>query len=134
MNVVEQALYARLTGSSTLTNRLASSLSVYNQLAPQGAALPYVVFALMGGGDDNKSPHRAKQLVYLVKALSSQGFKQAGEIDAVIDSLLHNQPLSVTGWENYWLMREEDVRYVETAPGGGQIYHAGGRYRLRIAQ
>lgn len=142
MNAVEIALYQRLTGTAALTNLLASATAVYTQEAPQGATYPFVVFNKQAGTDDNDNPHRARQLLYQVKAIvgSKQAtgadytLKDALTIDDQIDAALHLKPLTVTGWSNFWLVRESDVLYQEDASGGKHFYHAGGLYRLRIAQ
>jgi hypothetical protein len=133
VNAFEAALYARLTGASALTALLASPTSVYNETAPQeNSPLDYVVFALSAGGPTNRSPRRAEVLVYLVQGLSVVGRKRAGEIDDAIDAVLHDAPLTVSGYTNYWLMRETRVRYLETTPAGRSVYHAGGLYRARL--
>lgn len=141
MNAVEIALYQRLIGTAALVNLLASATSVYTQEAPQGAAYPMVVFNKQAGTDDNDNPHRARQLLYQVKAIvaSKQAtgadytLKDALAIDEQIDAALHLKPLTVTGWTNFWIVRESDVLYDEDA-SGKRFYHAGGLYRLRIAQ
>jgi hypothetical protein len=133
-NTVETALYSKLTGASGLTSLLSSNAAVYNQLAAPGAVLPYVVFSTQAETDDNESPHRAKQLLVLVKGISAIGFAEAGTIDAAIDTALHRVTLSVSGWTNFQTRRESSVRYLESLPGSGTAYHAGGIYRLRIAQ
>lgn len=136
MNAVEIALFSTLTGATALTSLLSGTAAVYNQQAPQQASPPYVVFGLNGGGDDNDNPHRAKSLVYSVKAVGTAGFANAGSIDAQIDAALHHATLSPSGWTNFWTARESDFRFVETPTdaGGRRFYHAGGLYRVRIAQ
>ena len=133
LNEVETALYSRLTGTAMLTPLLATQTSVYHSIAPQGAAYPLVIVNRQAGSDDNKSPRRARQLLYLVKAVSNKSMKEAGAIDKEIDKALHDQALSITGWSNYWLMRETDVQYVEVAEDDRVYYHSGGIYRMRIA-
>jgi hypothetical protein len=133
-NLVETALYSKLTGTSAITTLLSSNTAVFNQQATQAAALPFVVFQQMSETDMNESPHRSKALLYLVKGIASTGFKQAGDIDNAIDTALHRTTLTVSGWTNYLVRRESSVRYVEPLPGGGNVYHAGGIYRLRIAK
>jgi len=132
MNALETALYSKLTDGTALTAKLAGTASVYNQIAPRGAAMPYVVFGLQGGGDENITPARFKNLVYSVKAVSESSMKSAGEIDAEIDNLLHKGTLSVTGWGVMWCMREADYRYTETTAEGRNVWHVGGNYRIRL--
>lgn len=143
MNAVETALYARLSGTAALTALLASATAIYNGVAPQNADFPYVVFSQQSAVDDNKSPHRARQLLYLVKAVvvdrqgsTSYSMQDAGAVDDQIDAALHGEVLTVTGWTNYSLWRETDVRFTEVPDqaGGRRYFHAGGVYRLRIAK
>ncbi len=134
MNALNTALYSKLTGGTALTALLAGTTSVYNQVVPRGAALPYVVFNIQGGGPENITPARFENLVYTVKAVSAASALAAGSIDAQIDALLHLGTLSVSGWSNFLLMREERIQYVETAPEGQYIWHVGGTYRIRLVQ
>ncbi len=138
MNALAAALYGRLTATPALTALLATPTSVYSRRVPQRAAYPAVLFAKQSGVDDNDNPHRARQLVYLVKAIvaDADGVSGAtvGAIDDQIDAALHLQPLVVAGWTNVWLARESDVDYEEDAPGGKRFWHAGGLYRIRLAR
>ena len=134
-NELEQALFAKLTAATALTSLLAGTAAVYNQQAPRGSDYDFVIFQYQGGGDENKSPHRAQNVLYAVKGVSNTSLKTAGLIDAQIDAVLHMQELSVSGWAtNHWLAREDNIRFVETTPEGDDYYHAGGVYRVRIAQ
>lgn len=134
MNALDTALYGALSGSTALTTLLASSTSIYHELAPRGAAFPYVIFQLQGGGHENICPMTLRNLVITIKAVSDQSAKAAGAIDAQIEALLHNGTLSVSGWTQLWLMREGDVEFAEVAPDGGYIWHAGGLYRIRLGK
>lgn len=133
MNEFDAALRARLLGFAALTALLATSQSVFNRVTSETAALPYVVFSLNAGGPVNRSPHRSETLVYLVKGLAKDDAARADDIDAQIDAALHDQPLAVVGWENYWLARESRIRFEEPAAGGKLIFHSGGLYRARLA-
>lgn len=126
------AIYSLLAAGTALTNKLGGT-AIYNTLAPQGVATPYVVFFLSGGTDDEDSPRRARTLLYTVKAVSTVGPLQAGEIEAEVDTLLHRGTLTITGWGNYWMARASDFAYSEMA-GGTAHWHTGGQYRIRIAE
>jgi hypothetical protein len=132
VNVFEAALRARLVAFAPLVALLASAQAVY-QTVTESAPLPYVVFGLNAGGPLNRTPHRSESLLYLVKGVTRVGVKQAGQIDDQIDAALHDQPLTVPGWSNYWLVRETRVRLEELDAGGKPIFHAGGLYRARLA-
>lgn len=134
MNELDTAFYSKLTGGTALTALLAGAASVYNQVVPVGAAMPYVVFNIQAGGPENITPARFENIIYLVKAVSATSALAAGSIDSQIDILLHRSSLTVTGWSNFWLAREERIQFVETAPEGQYIWHVGGTYRVRLVQ
>ena len=124
---LETGIYNKLNVSA-VTN-LATG-GVHNKIAPQGTALPYVIFQWQGGGDLNETPRRTRGPVYTVKAIAeSQDTAEA--IDEQIDILMHYQTLTVTGWVNYMTRREGDVNYQET-PMGTPVFHIGGMYRIWI--
>lgn len=134
MNALNAAIYTRLTGigSSALTSLLASATSVYYQQAPDDAAFDYVVFSLQGGGDENLTPNRTKNLVLFVRGYSQTGAAKAGQIDAAADALLHGAALTVTGWTNFWIAREDELALVEIDQAGKKTYMSGGLYRCRL--
>ena len=131
MNEVDAALYTRLQGTA-VTSLLAGTTSIYHLQAPEGAALPYIVWNIQGGGDENLDANRTKNLVYWIRAYSGVSAAEAGSIDAQIDSALHMQPLTVSGWTNIWLAREEDIEMPITEPSGELTFVAGGLYRNRL--
>jgi len=134
MNAVETALYTALNGEAAITALLASATSIFNQLAPQGSSYDMVVFAQASGVEENETPTRSRDLVYMIKGVSDTGFLAAGGIDTQIDTLLHDSALTVTGYTNFWLARESDLRFLETTAEGENYYHAGALYRFRITQ
>lgn len=129
-NALNTAMYSRLSGGTALITALGGT-SIYWLQAPDGASLPYVVFSLQGGGDENITPRRMKNEVYFVRGYSAVS-AQAGSIDALCDSLLHGKALSVSGWANFWLVRENDLANVENTEAGEQVYMSGGFYRIRL--
>ena len=139
MNSLDAAIYSRLTGTA-ITSLLAGTTSmypsaVYNMQALEGAPYPYIVFNVQGGGDENDNPHRTQNLVLFVRAYSNISKKNAGSIDAQIDTALHMVPFTgVTGYTGTWLAREQLLEGVENPPTGAQIFMSGGIYRSRLAQ
>ena len=129
MNATDTAIYSRLQGGTALTSLLSGTTAVYHLMAPEGATLPYVVWSIQGGGDTNLTRHRVKNIIYFVRAYSGVSQAQAGSIDAQIDAALHLTPLSVSGWTDLWLAREQDLELVEVQPTGRNVYMAGGLYR-----
>jgi hypothetical protein len=130
MNAMGTALYSTLAGGTALTTLLGGT-AIYNQQAPAGAALPYVVYSLQGGLTENIDPGTRRDLTYFVRGYSASA-KRAGEIDAAIEALLHRKTLTVTGWRNFWTTRETDLELVETTPAGESIYMSGAFYRIRL--
>jgi hypothetical protein len=132
MNVMDAAIYSKLQTTSGVTSLLSGTTAIYAVQAPEQATLPYIVFSVTGGGDDNLDPRRTKDLVYFIRAYSQVSKAQAGSIDSAIDTALHLQTLSPSGWANYWTAREEDLAAVEYPPSNQTIFMVGGYYRVRI--
>jgi len=126
------ALFSQLAAGTALTTRLGGT-AIYNTLVSQGITPPYVVFFQSSGYEDNSSPRRARTMLWTVKAVSATGLKDAAETDNLIDALLHEQTLTVTGWGCYWMARASDVAYADEA-GGQTFWHVGAQYRIRIAE
>lgn len=131
INALASALYSRLQGTA-LTSLLAGTTSIFHMQAPEGATLPYVVFNLQGGGDENLDANRTKNLIVFVRGYSESSAAQAGSIDAQIDTLLHLSPLTVSGWTNIWMGRETDVETVEVQENNQLIWMQGGLYRVHL--
>ena len=129
IGALEEALFTRLSDPAL---EASGATGVYNRIAPQGAAPPYVIFQWQGGGDENMTPKRARNTLYAVQALAGT-LDDAEAIDAAVDGLLHLQPLTVPGWSHFWLAREGDIAYQEVDPAGRPIFHSGGVYRIRIS-
>ena len=129
VGALEEALFNKLSDSSI---EASGATGAYNRIAPQGSALPYIIFQWQGGGDENSSPRRARNTLYAVQALAVT-LDDADAIDAAVDALLHHQPLTVPGWSAFWLAREGDIAYQEVDPTGRPIFHAGGLYRVRMS-
>ena len=129
-NALDTAIYNTLSGGTALTAALGGT-AIYYQQAPDGAALPYVVWSYPAGGDDNLTSSRMKSMVAYVRGYADDA-AQAGTIDAYCDALLHGKALTVTGWTNFWSAREEDIALVENLPDKTRVYSAGGYYRIRL--
>lgn len=134
MNEINAWLYSRLQGGSALTALLSGTTAIYNLQAPDNIALPYVVYSLQGGGDENQTRgSRMKSNLYYVRAYASNP-TQAGSIDAEIDARLHQAQATVSGWNHIWVMREQDIELVETDIAREKTYSSGGLYRVRITK
>ena len=130
MNSVAAGLYGALAAGTALINMLGGT-AIYNGIAPRDAVLPYVVFSLASGIEENLTPTDSQRLVYLVKGVAAS-LLQAGTIADQIHVLLHNKTLTVNGSTNFWTGRESILAYTEVEPTGVTVGHAGGEYLIRI--
>jgi len=131
MRAVDAGLYSKLTGDTALVALLSAGTPVFQMEAPPNTDRPYVIFFSAGGGPDNITPSDLRSMVYGVKGIANT-LTAAANIDARLDTLLHNQSITVSGYTNIWLAREIDVSTVEDAPDGNPIYQYGAYYRIRI--
>jgi hypothetical protein len=132
MNALSSSIYSTLTQGTALTALLAGSVSVYKDIAPDNAAYPYVVYNLQGGGEENIMPIRSKDVVYFIRAYSKTSTANAGNIDTQIDALLHGKTLTVSGWNNWWTVREGEIENTEILSNGERVYESGALYRVRL--
>ena len=126
LNALNAALFSRLAGTVTA----AGSAVFFNQ-APDDQPLPYIVFDYVADTDENLDCNRTRDAVLFIRGYAASQ-AQAGTIDAQIDSLLHFQPLTVTGWTNFWIARENGFSITETDPAGRLTHVAGADYRIRL--
>lgn len=132
MNELDAAIYSKLQTTGALTSLLSGTTAIYSIQAKDNASFPYIVFNVQGGGDENQTAHRTKNLVVFIRAYSQVSKVQAGSIDAQIDAAMHMQTLNVSGWANFWTAREGDLSAVENPASAKPIYMVGGLYRVRI--
>ena len=129
---LETGLYSMLTGDTAVTAAVGAT-RVYNTLAPQEGARPYVVFFNSGGGPENVYPGGLESLVYVVKAVADD-IKTAATIDQKIRAALHGQEgtLSITGYTPLRITRTNEVQMPERLQDGRVVYHYGAFYRFRF--
>ena len=128
-NALNAALETRLTGGTALVTALGGT-AIYHGFAPEGKALPYVVWSYSGGGHENMTPHESVNLVIYARGYAASA-KQAAQIDAHIADLMETT-LTVTGWNNYWLAREESIVLPDIDEAGKATWSCGAYYRVRL--
>ena len=131
LNTINAAILTTLSGGTALINKLGGTV-IYNMQAPKDHPLPYVVWNVQAGGPRNDTHHDARDQVVFVRGYANKA-KLAGEIDAEISNLLHRGTVNVTGYNNFWTAREEDLALVENPPNHEPVYMAGGTYRIRLS-
>ena len=130
MNALETAIYNKLAGGTALTTLLGGTI-IYNKQPPDTAVLPWVQISQASGLEDNSTPRREQDYVYLIKGVAST-LLLAGSLADAIDTLMHGTELTVTGYSNFWTARERMVRYQEVDAAGHTYGHAGGEYSVRL--
>jgi hypothetical protein len=132
-----------MAGDGTLTGSLATppagySKSIYYQVAPQGAAFPYVIFQKQSGTPFYAwSDLALDNELWLVKGVSQASADQdsadsADGIASRLDDLLTDGAISISGRDDRYLRRESDIDYSEVEDG--VVYrHAGSLFRLIYA-
>lgn len=133
MNALEQGLYNKLTGDSTLTAMLAGTASVFYGIAPDGEDAPYIVF-----NEQSDTPIYSlgaksfDNVIYQVKAVSA-GTNQltAGSIAERIETVLNDATLTVTGKTAAYCRKTSGVHFQEE--DHGRLHqHRGGLYRIYL--
>ena len=124
MNAIEKGIYDALIADTALVAELVDGTAVYNQIAEQGKALPYVVFFYAGGGPTNDTPSDTRNYVYAVKGIADES-KKAGTIRDKIEDVLHRQTLTVAGYTNLMTFCEGEISLVETQANGANVFHRG---------
>lgn len=114
--------------------------AVYPNLAPAGAAYPYVLYNFNGGGERNSISARDAEIVLVVKAVSdqlSEAFAAAARIDTLLNDMGTQDtasgylyPGSDSEWSVLTATTEDAVSYQEMMANASPLYHAGARYRF----
>ena len=129
INALNAAIYSKLSGGTALVSALGGTC-IYHGVAPEGAALPYVVWSYAAGGHENMTPRESVNAVIYVRAYAASA-KTAAILDGYVAELMETK-LSVTGWNNYWLAREESIVLPETDSAGKTTWSCGAYYRVRL--
>jgi hypothetical protein len=126
------AIFKRLAGGTALVNDLGGTF-IYFQLAPDKKALPYVVVDFTARNSENDTSHKAVNSIAYIRAYASTPV-QASAIDAKVDTLMDDKPLTITGVSsNFWLRRDAGIDPPpEVDQSGRKVYACGAEYRIRF--
>ena len=132
MNAIAAALFTALN-VPTLTDMLADTdpVSIYQSQAPDNALYPFVVFNKQNDANDNGTAHHVQDLIYQVRAFTKSKMKDAQAIAEVIDGLLDNQTLTISGFAQLRLVRDGGLEFVENQPSTDKVFSAGSLFRLK---
>jgi hypothetical protein len=128
-NALNSAINSRLTSGTALVSALGGT-AIYHGYAPENRALPFVVWSYSGGGAENMTPNASVNEVIYIRAYATTA-KKAAQIDAQV-ALLMETDLSLTGWNNYWLAREDELYLPELDDAGKTTWSCGAYYRVRL--
>ncbi len=125
---IGSALYKLIDGATTL--------SVYNERAPQGSVTPYVVFQRQDARDAYTFGNKASiNADYVVKVVSSDYGPTSAQAayETVHTGINHGGTATVTvnGYTLTHLERQATIQYQEPAANGG-FWHIGGIYRVEV--
>lgn len=130
---MDTALYAKLNVASLVGSGKATG--VYRNSAPQGVALPVIVFVYSLGDDDYVlgNGRGSIRLTYDVRAVvEGHAASTAGTLASTIDSLLTNGTLTVSGFTFLMGRRVRPIAYEEDAGAGKKYQHVGGEYEFML--
>jgi len=135
---VNVAVYTILAADSTLTSMLGSVTSIYDGLAPDGAAYPVVVF-----GQPYPLTSTDKQVmtgsyvtIYKVDVKAIAGGTDsggvAGRISKRVHEILENANLPLPQGSTFYCRRSGDFSYPEEVDNT-RFSHVGGTYQIEVA-
>lgn len=134
---VGSAVRSVLVGDSTLTTTHGVT-GVHMDVAPRGAAYPFITFALVTGPDIYTFGTRAwTDGLWQVRAWDERpDTARVAQIMERVDELLTDQPLTVTGHRALVVRRTEHLPTVpEIDPTSGlHIRSAGARFQIGVAK
>lgn len=135
MNEIDQAITQALQLSATV---MAQATEICYGAGTLETAYPFVVFFKQPRADADRysfSARVARLQRYVVKAVDIGMSKQrAQEIADVIDAVLTDSTLTLSGWHWQHCHRTGDVEYQETLPDGQVAWHVGGVYEITVGK
>jgi len=134
MNALSSAVFSKLAQGTALTALLTGTASVYYNIAPDEATLPYVVFSYQSALDDNMTPRRSINDLMYIRGYTDVSGAAAGNIATQIDNLFQGATITVSGYNDFWTARETEIENTEITASGKRIYNAGGVYRMRLSK
>lgn len=136
---IRQALLTKLSGTSSVTTKLATavngySVAIYHGQAPPNAPYPYIVFGKSAGTKRRafSEPNAFKREVWMIKAVDRNTTSNLAEsISEAVDAALDGGSITVTGKTLADLSHVGDIDYLE-ASGDQQYRHHGAQYAVTV--
>lgn len=133
IDLLADGIKATLLNSAALTAIVQNR--VYDQVAPPGTGIPYVIYTFMGASDSNDSPREDLVATFSIWCWTTDRDKASNGAQAIHDALHLQMPLAVFGggsqWSNYWISRLHlvyDTRFIAQT----KYYKRGAEYEFRM--
>lgn len=129
MNGLEKAIYERLTGDSTLMDKVEG---VHNPVAPENSEYPLIIFQRLFGSDSYTLTRRIKNALRYQFRVQIRG-RSKGDIDAIldrIDELLMDYELVAD--DTMYCRRESVLPDIPESDAGELFLQGGVVYRMEI--
>ncbi|MBZ0304899.1 MAG: DUF3168 domain-containing protein [Anaerolineae bacterium] len=127
MDTLKQAIRTRL-----ITAGVNGGSAIFDTHAPIGQPPPFIIFQYVAGGYENQDALETRSELWQVKAVTDT-HGQAETLAQAIHAALHQQALTLTGWQHLWTVQQDQVWMVETA-ARRTFYHTGGVFRIWLAK
>lgn len=132
MKEVAEGIYDALYANANIL--AAVGTRIYRELAPQQATYPLVILQHVGGGTISETPVDAADPFYLVTAVSAISPAEAETLAGYIETALHKQTLTVSGWTNIWTAVQTHLEAAELPGSGAPLWQAGRFVRIRLSK
>lgn len=128
---VQRAIYAKLTADPELMDVVSG---VFDEV-PEAGELPFLAFQELTETPSDTHDTRGFEVLVVLNAWSGyKGNRQAAEILAHVDRILHRRPLDVGGWQVISIAHVADgVRRVQGSKTPN-IRQGQARFRVRVEQ
>lgn len=134
---IASALGAKLKATSAITT--ITSTRIYHLQAKDTTTYPVVVFFPGAEAWENITPRNSKDDIWRVRSTTKQDTgtyanqQGAYTLHQAVYNALHEQALTITGWTNFWMTCEREMKYPENTDGT-QFWHFVWDVRIRISE
>lgn len=134
--VAQEALY------EAVARRLIAGAELWGQkahpdIAPAKTARPYVVYSYAGGGELNARVVQDAEIVLTIKIVSDkleQAFTGSARLSELFNDADYGSAAALDAGATWLVLhvKQEGIVHLVENVDGGQVYHAGHRFRFRM--
>ena len=133
IEALEKAWRDRMVAGTALAALLSGSAAIYQGWAPANAEYDFCVIDF-DYTTDNSTHGRGEDIIVSVRSCSNGGKSTANAIDAQVEDLFHEKPLSMSGWTDFWCARRRGFSIPEHTPGDQVIWYAVAEYDVWLEE